>query len=255
MNDLMVPGPVAPPAARRGGGPAPLVHTAAVTTGGTLAWVGWVWLLAALGYGAAVAVISFVGERDTSLWQVAVATWQRWLMLAAGTTMTTTFAPMLITNGVIRARLARSVVVCAVAVGLLGGLFLGAGFAVESVVFAGFGWPRALSNGVSFDSAAAVCRLGAAYGLGLSAWFVSGWLAGLARHVRESAFAILLVPALVPAVLAEGLVLGGVGAFVLPFIPDWRFPFAVGAPVVVTVLGLACVAGVRASREISLVHR
>ena len=197
------------PAPARPVRPAPLSVTASITTFGTLAWLGWLWLLAAVGYGIALTVLAFVGERDTSLWQTVIVGWQNWPVLAAGISMVPTFGPMLITNGVTRARLASSAAITMIVLGVLGGLFVAGGFAVESLVFADQGWPRRLSGGMGFDGVAMPIQLGVAQGIGFAAWFVSGWLIGLAHHQLGPGLVVALVPALIPAAAAEILLLGG----------------------------------------------
>jgi len=228
--------------------PAPFTTTASITTFGTLAWLGWVWLLSALGYGISLTVIAFVHERDSSLWE-GIARWQNWPIFAAGISMVPTFARLLVTNGVTRARMASSAIATMVVLGVLGALFVTAGFTVDSLVFAGQDWPRVLAAGRPFDGVAAPIELGVVHGLRFAAWFVAGWLVGMAHHQLGPGLVVCLVPALIPAAAAEFLLRDGLD---IGFLGDWGLPLAVGLPVVAAIVAVSAFTAHRLTRLVSL---
>lgn len=257
MNQL-APAPTEAPADRgpRRSQPAPLSTTASVTTFGHLAWLGWVWVVTAVVVLGIVVIVgaSPEGDLDSSLWQGAAAGWQRWLVLAAGVTTTSTFAPMLVGNGVTRAQLARSVVVTGVVLAVLGTLVIVAGYLVEGVLFDRNGWTQALRGDDGVVDGGTLPGLALRYGLGLAAAFVSGWLIGLGfyRFAREKAI-LLIVPGIIPLVLTELLLLhGGTGVTIgAPDDIDGP-PLALGAPGALAVTAIAVLVAARANRELAL---
>jgi hypothetical protein len=184
-------------------GPPPLVNVAAITTLGTMIWVGLLWLVVAAGFGIVVGIVAAVGSTDHSLWQHGFSGWQRFVPFAAGLSMTSAFAPMLVGNGVTRARLAAGATVTLVVVALAGGLFVALGYGAESLVFHALGWRHELSGGRRLAGGGLV-RVGVAHVALFACYYVSGWLIGVARGVLgPDAFAPLVVPALIPAAVAE----------------------------------------------------
>jgi hypothetical protein len=237
--------------------PASLVDTASVTTFGHLAWVGWVWLAAfVIASGAVVAVGAFSdGQLTDSLWQGLGAGWQRWILLAAGISTTATFAPMLVGNGVTRARLSASVTVTMVVLAVLGSVVVAAGYLLEGVVFSANDWSHVLDGGGRTLGARMIAGLAVRHALTFGAYFVSGWLIGIGfyRFGREGGVP-LIVPSIVPVVLVELLLLGG-GAGMLTSGPIGDLsgpPLAVGAPASALVIGLAALAATRYTRELAL---
>jgi len=198
------PATVATPGrATRQEGPPPLVNVAAITTIGTMIWVGLLWLAVAAVLGIVIGVVAAAGSADHSLWQHGFVGWQRFILLAAGLSMTSTFVPMLVGNGVTRARVATAATVTLVVVAVAGGLFVALGYGVEGLVFDALGWRHQLSGGGRLAGGGYV-RVGVVYAVLFACYFASGWLIGVARGVLGSdEFVLLVVPALLPAAVAE----------------------------------------------------
>lgn len=239
----------------RGPGPAPLSSTASVATFGNLTWLGWVWGLAAVGFAVVMTAISRWGELDRSLWNEAVAGWQRWPLLAAGVMTAVTFAPMFIAHGVTRRRLASSSAIAMVVLSVLGGLFLGAGYVAERWVFRAQGWTH------GFDPAADPTRLadlGLAavhHGLILAAAFVTGWLIGIVyERLGTARLAVLFVPCLLPLVVVELLLRSDVSQFVglLNRLDLLDLPGGVGVGAAGLVVALATVVASALTRTLEL---
>lgn len=244
------------PAPRPPVAPASLIDTASVTTFGHLAWVGWVWGAAfVIASGVVVAVGAFSdGQLDNSLWQGLGAGWQRWILLAAGIATTATFAPMLVGNGVTRARLSASVIVTMVVLAVVGAVVVAAGYLVEGFVFRANDWRHVLDGGGRTIGAGMIAGLALRHALTFAAYFVSGWLIGIGfyRFGRDGGVP-LIVPSIVPVVLVELLLLGG-GASVFTSGPGDLSgpPLAVGAPASALVIALAALAATRYNRELAL---
>jgi hypothetical protein len=267
MTDVV---PSAPPAgsgttaaaARAGRPPSrpPLSATAAVTTLGNLAWIGWVWLATGVVVTGITVVVGTVdgGELNSSLWQSAGAVWQRWIVLAAGVVLVTTFAPLLISHGVTRAQVSASAIVTMVALAALGTLFIVAGYLVEGVVFDRNGWAQVLDRREQAIDAGTLLGLSLRYALTLAASFVSGWLIGIGvRCLGCQRWAprggLVLVPsALIPIVVSEILLDGQGGLGIGPLNDLAGPPLAVGAPASVAVIALAALAAKRWTSDLVL---
>jgi hypothetical protein len=183
--------------------PPPLANVAAITTAGTMIWIGLLWLVVVAGFGIVLGVVAAVGSSDHSVWQHGFSGWQRFIPFAAGLSMTSAFAPMLVGNGVTRARVATAATVTLVVVAVAGGLFVALGYGVERLAFDALGWRHELSDGRRLSGGGYV-RAGVAYAALFACYFASGWLIGVARGVLgRDEFAPLVVPALIPAVVAE----------------------------------------------------
>ncbi|MBL7497342.1 hypothetical protein I6A84_02100 [Frankia sp. CNm7] len=246
----------APRAGRASGGRPSLGNTGAITSVGSLMWMGVLWLVVAVIFAIVLGVLAATdGSLDHSLWQRAVAGWQRWILLAAGVTMTTTFGPMLVGNGATRARLASASAVAMVVLALAGSLFITVGYGLEGLAFDGLGWRHDLRDGQDLDGAAGYARLGAGYLALFAAYFASGWLIGIARGVLGSDdFVVLIPPAVVPAAVAElllmrdlaGLPFGGRG---FGWVPEPAYP--VGMLAVVAAVVVAALVARRATRALT----
>ena len=191
--------------AGRSVGPPPLSTTAAITTIGHLGWLGWVWLTVALLYVAAMIPISIFGDLDgNSPWQDAVGGWQQWLLYGAGITTVPTFAKMLITNGVTRTQVSKSSIIAMIALGVLGGIFIACGLAVEGLIYDVNDWSRELRSGSTAPGFATIVGIGADSVLVLCAYFVSGWLSVAGFYRLGWVLGALFVPvAMVPAAFSE----------------------------------------------------
>ena len=224
--------------------PAPLSATAAITTFGTLAWVAWVWLATFVVVTGIAVAVGIWGELESSVWQGAAAGWQRWIVLASGVTAISTFAPMLLTNGVTRAQLAASAVVTGLVLAGLTAVFAAAGYLVEGVVFAQndvvhrFG-VQGTGHGGSVD-VATLPGLSLEYAVTAYAAFVTGWQVAIGFFRSDVAGGIVRIPAaIVPLVIVEVLV----GRSPAGFIDNSWFS-ARDVPLVVTVLGAVAVLAV-----------
>jgi hypothetical protein len=248
--------PSGPPAQHPPATPASLADTAGVTTFGHLAWIGWVWLVTFVVVGGALVAIGAFsdGQLTSSLWQGLGAGWQRWILLAAGVTTTSTFAPLLIGNGVTRARMSASASVTMVALAVLGAAFIAAGYLIEGVVFSANDWSHVLDGGGRSIGGRMVAGLAVRHALTLAAYFASGWLIGIGfyrfgRHVGVP----LIVPSIVPVVLVELLFFGGGTEVAVGSLGDLSGPpLAVGAPASALVVAVATMAATRYTRELAL---
>jgi hypothetical protein len=239
--------------AGRAPGPAPLATTASMTTLGHLAWIGWLWLATAV---VVVAIVLATGVGDASssgdsLWQGAGAGWQRWLLLGAGAATTSTFGPMLIGNGVTRARLSASVQVSMVLLAVLGSLFIVGGYLLEGALYDA---QQRLDDGRTVDGVGMLAGLGVRYALTLAVSFLSGWLIGIGfyRYGRDGG--IPLIPlCLVPLALVELLLLGGgTGLSVGPLEDVSGPPLAVAAPAALAVIAAGAAVATRYTRGLAL---
>ena len=170
MNDLAVDLPTTPqvPAVA---GPA-LSTTASVTTMGHFAWLGWTWLVTGIVYAVVLTWIALQGRLDSSLWQDAVAGWQRWPVLAAGFMTVTVFAGLFLNHGVTRRQLSQSSLVSMVVISFAGAVFITVGYAVELAVFRAEGWPELFSKDAPIDGFGAILAGGLAHWVSLAAAFL-----------------------------------------------------------------------------------
>lgn len=188
--------------------PARLTTTSMLTVYGHLSWLAWLWVVMAIGFAIAVTAISIWGSLDQSLWEQAVAGWQRWPIGAAGVTVATVLGPMFVTNGVTRARLAQSATVSMIALSVLGSIYVTVGFAIESVVFEANDWTHRMDD-IRFFDEVGLWRIAISFGFVFAAYFVGGWILGLAfeRFGWFGAFAVPLAAA--PVVVCEAMVMLG----------------------------------------------
>jgi hypothetical protein len=233
-----------------------LARTASITTFGHLAWIGWVWLATFVVVGGVIVALGAFsdGQLLDSLWQDAGAGWQRWVVLAAGIGTTSTFAPLLVGNGVTRRRMSASVAVTMVVLAVLGAAFVAAGYLVEGAVFRSNDWGHFLDGGGRAIGGRMVAGLAVRHALTLAAYFVSGWLIGIGFYrFGRDAGAPLIVPSIVPLVLVELLLLGGgAGITVGPLGELSGPPLAVGAPASALVVAVAALAAARYNRGLAL---
>ena len=215
-----------------------LADAASIVTFGHLMWLAWTWLAATLIYAVVIACVARWGSVDQSLWQSVAAGWQRWVVFAAGVTTTTTFLRMLLRNGATRSLVSSASTVSMAVIGVLAGLWITAGYAVEKVVYERYGWTQGLNSDAVFEWSD-TWRVALESPLVLFAYFVSGWLVGAAFYRYGVAGGlILLVPSLAPAALFELFTskdFGGVDIDALPSAfdrPNLALTACVGAIVV-----------------------
>jgi hypothetical protein len=198
------------------------------------------------------------GDLESSLWQSAAAGWQRWLVLASGVSALSTFAPMLLTNGVTRAQLASSAIVTGLALAALVAVFVAVGYLVEGVVFA--------QNDVvhRFDMSGAdpgptigavrLPGLGLEYLITAYAAYVTGWQVAIGFFRSHVAGGIVRIPAaVVPLLLVEALLGNSPAAFIdNSWFSDREVPLAVTVLGAVAVLAVATQVARRRTAEITL---
>jgi hypothetical protein len=184
-----------------------LWSTATVPVYGHLSWVGWFWAGAGVVLAIGLVLAGRFGELDDSLWQD-VTNVLAWVTFAAGVTTVPVYGPIFAANGMTRHRLARSAIVAAAAVCLLGGLAAAAGYTVEHLVFRSQGWPHVVEGGGGVDGALSIAGLTVGYVATLTCFYASGWLVGIAYlRLGWVAFIVSLVPAAIP-LAATQLLLG-----------------------------------------------
>lgn len=242
-------------------GPPSLSTTATVTTLGTLAWVGWAWAIGAALLVAILVPVSVWGELEESLWHQLGGGAQRWLFAAVGFTMISEFGRMFLLNGVTRAQLARSALAAGAVLCPLGGIVLVAGYGLERVAFDINDWSHVVtdlgrSSGDAVDPLGSVTtglRLFGEHLLTLAAFFVTGWLIGIAyRSLPRDEAHLYLLPCLVPAAVAQLLVPGE--SFVFGFLDGLDIgsnPW-IGAAITMAVVAFATTIAVRLTRRIVL---
>lgn len=182
---------------------ASLSDTASMTTIGTFAWLGWLWLVVAVAFGLLLVGVAIWGGPDHSIWESFAAGWQRWPIAGSGFTMTIVFTPMFVVNGITRARLAQSAMVAGGVISVCGAVYLTVGFLVERAVFDGNDWAHLGSNERTV-TATGFGPILLTYVLIHAAYFVSGWLASIAFNRLGPVFFVPLLPvAALPAAAAE----------------------------------------------------
>ena len=230
-------------------GPPSLSTTASVTTFGSLAWIGWVWLIAAIVFTGILVAVGVWGELDESLWHTLGAGMQRWLFLVVGFTMVSEFGRMFLTNGVTRAQLARSALVTMLALSALGALFATLVYAAEGVVFDIHDWPHRIDETL-VDGPGELGRIYIDNLLTVAAFFTSGWLLGACYRSRERDEANLLaIPCLFPAAAAQILLRGDAALFGFLDRLDLDTPVALGMGVTAAVTALGAVAADHLTRQ------
>lgn len=203
--------------------PPPLATTASVIGGGHLTWLGWTWAVTGVLFVVAMGLILRVdGHLEESLWQAAGASWQRYVIFAAGATTVTTYLVMFVANGTTRSQLSASSTVAMVAVAGCGALFVVAGFLVEGLFSGAGGWTHEMSDGNPMVSGAGFVVLGLRYAVLFCLWFSAGWLIGTGYY-RYGFFGgtALIVPFAVPVLLGELLVGQEAAAINIDVITDW----------------------------------
>lgn len=232
-------------------GPVSLTTTSMISVIGHLTWLGALWAVVAVGYSAGLGAIAIWGSLDESLWAEAVAGWQRWPIGGAGVTMATVFGPMFITNGVTRARLAQSAIGSMIVLAVLGSLYVTIGFAIESAVFDANDWTHRVNDMRLFDEVG-LWRAGLSYALVFAAYFVGGWLVGLAFH-RVGWLAMLFVPlAAVPAVVSEVCLMLDFGTQFDVLDQTSTMPLWLGAAISAAVTAACAVGASRWTRELRI---
>jgi hypothetical protein len=198
------------------------------------------------------------GDLESSVWQGGAAGWQRWVVLAAGVTLISTFAPMLLSNGVTRDRLALAGIVTGLALAALTALFATLGYLVEGVVFArndvthtwdAFGDRTGHAIGAAMLPTAFV-----EYAIGVYAAYVTGWQVAIGFFRSDVVTGILKVPVAVLPLIAIELLVGESPAAFLDntWFTGRDVPFALTVAGSLAVLGVATLVARRRTGEIAL---
>lgn len=213
-----------------------------------------------LGGYVVVLVVTSVADADIagSIWEWLGAGWQRWVVFGAGISMLPTFGPMLLSNGVTRARLSASAALTMVLVAIGGALVVVAGYGIEDVAFARNDWHHVLDDESAVGGVTFLASTALEMTLTLAAYFASGWLIGISfyRFGRDGGVPLVL-PCLVPAVAAELLLHNPARNVIFGFadnvFDDIGQPHAaIGVPVTIVVLAVACVVATRFTRGVAL---
>jgi hypothetical protein len=197
--------------------PPPLFTTTSVLSGGHLAWLGWTWAVTAVIFAVVMfLIVRLDGHLDTSLWQSAGASWQRYVIFAAGVTTLPSFLAMFVSNGVTRAQLSASSTVSMVVVAAAGTVVVIVGFVAEALIFGSAGWAHVMDSGDPVDSGGELVVLALRYAVLFCMWFSAGWLIGTGfyRHGFVGGVA-LIIPFAIPVLVCEMLV--GQGAASITF--------------------------------------
>lgn len=221
---------------------------------GTVAWLGYVWLAATLVYAVVIACVARWGSVDESLWRSLASGWQRYVVVAAGITVTTTFLRMLVRNGASRRLLSSGAVVTMWALAVILALWNVAGFAVEKAIYDANGWRQTLRA----DSVLAwsdLPRLALDNGLIVAAYYTTGWIIGCC-YTRWGPYVgtALLLPAVVPAAAMEFLVTPGFAGMDVDVITSWRDEVHIAATVLAggVLLAASVLAARRLTRDVAL---
>lgn len=188
--------------------PPPLATTSFVVTGGHLRWLGWTWAITAVIFAVVMAlVVRYDGVLEDSLWQDAGASWQRYVIFAAGVTTCPSFLAMFVSNGVTRSQLSASSTVSMILVAAAGTVVVVIGFIAEHLVFGAVGWNHVLEDSGEISIGAELALLALRYAVLFSMWFSAGWLIGTGFYrYGFVGGVVLIVPFAIPVVLCELLV-------------------------------------------------
>jgi hypothetical protein len=199
------------PTTRPRRGPA-FIDAVSVPLFGTLAWVAWVWLGAALLAVAVGAVLAAVGEPPGSSLVVGGMGILPWIAgLATGVTMLSTFAPMLVANGATRALVARTSTATLAVVSLLTALVVFVALLVEGAAYEALGWDHVATDGADIADIGAMAGQAASFATLMGCYAAAGWLIGAAwQFTGDVRVIVLIIPSLLPIVAAEVLVGGAV---------------------------------------------
>ncbi len=188
--------------------PPSITTTTSIVSGGHLSWLGWTWLVTVVIFAVVmIMIIRLDGHLEASLWESAGASWQRYVIFAAGVTTLPSFLAMFVGNGVTRAQLSASSTVSMIVVAVAGTAFVIAGFIAESLIFGSVGWTQVMENGYPAESAGDLAVLALRYAVIFAMWFSAGWLIG-AGFYRYGFFGGvgLIIPFALPVLLCELLV-------------------------------------------------
>lgn len=212
-----------------------------ITVFGTLIWYGPLVGLATFAYAIVVVCVSTWGEIDTSLWASVVAGWQRWPIGVTGFLMISTFSRMFVLNGVSRHRLRDAAVVTMAVFTTLSGAHVTLGFLVERMIYDRNDWPQMNDAREITFGAIGYGTVLLAYTLAAAAYFVSGWLLGIAFSPDRSIVAgVATVPlAAIPVLACELIVSPVAGGAQVDALGRLAMPLWIGAPITAALIVVA----------------
>lgn len=230
------------------------VDAASALLFGTLTWLGWVWVVGAIGNVIALGLIARWGELSQSLWAPAFIGWQHWVIGGAGVTAVAVFLELFVVHGATRRVVAwgaaANAVVLAVAIAAIAGI----GFVIEGWWFRRQGWPHRVVDDGMTSTDIGVWTIVAAVAITAAATYVSGWLAGALWMQRVSSGLPFLLPlALIPTAVAQWLVAGAAGVAGVDVLTDLHRPsWWIGIPVTLALTALGGWAATALTRRIEL---
>lgn len=205
-----------------------------------LVWIGWIWVPALVLLPVALVLIGAGGgDLTESLWAGAGLGWQRWILFAAGVTVSTTYLREFVSRGVTRRRLAHGALVAMAGLVVLLAAVAIVGFLEEWAVFHWQDWPQQVQSDGEFG-AGRIPRLALEHALLGAAYHLAGCLVGAAWKRYRWPNAIVCIPlCLVPAALVELTVSRSAGNFEIGALPE-----AIRDPAIVTtvLVGAAVIA-------------
>jgi hypothetical protein len=221
---------------------------------GTVAWLAFVWLAATVVYGVVVACVARWGSVDESLWQSVASGWQRYVVFAAGITVSTTFLRMLVRNGATRRLLSAGAIATMAGLATILALWNVAGYSIEKVIYDRYDWPQTLRSGSPFEWAD-LPRAAIDNGLMVAAYYATGWIVG-ACYARWGAVGgtLRLLPAILPAAAMELLVAPDFGGVDVDALASWlnRPPAVVTIIAGGAVVWLTAMVARRLTRDVAL---
>lgn len=122
------------------------------------------------------------GDLPFSIWESFAANGPGWFLLAMGSTAVTTYLPMLVANGLTRARFTLAAAIALAACALLLAAFVAAGFLYETYMFERLGWAHTLNGNHLFVSTSQVHLVVAEYAVRYLLFGLAGLLAGYAFY-------------------------------------------------------------------------
>ena len=154
------------------------------------------------------------GELPLSIWESFAANGPGWFALAMGATAVTTYLPMIIANGMTRARFTASAALALAGCATLLAVVIAAGFNYESYMYRLYGWHHALNGSHVFASSSQVLLIVAEYAVRYLLFGLVGLLAGYGYYRVGGWWGTALLPVTVVLPL-------GVGAYLLDFQLVW----------------------------------
>lgn len=185
---------------------------------GTVAWLAYVWVAATVIYAIVIAGVARWGSIDQSLWLSVASNWQRYLVFAAGVTVTTTFLRMLVRNGATRRLLSIGAAATMAGLAVTLAAWNMAGLAVEKVLYDANDWPQALRSDTVFTWGD-LPRAGLDSALIVAAYFAAGWIVGVCYTRWGSVGGTVR---LLPAAAMEFLVTPDFGGADIGVLAGWR---------------------------------